>query len=913
MPQSDNLYTLDAVDTNLTATTQVVKALQVATTDVSTQRLNEGLASFGAAIGQVATRKRAERVKEDIRTAKNAAIRNESMPGGLAIESVEAYNYTTSVVAGNEHLKTAGMYYEGDEFKAILNSTELTEDQKIASIEQSSSEFLLNGQYALNQHPDLYLKYMNGLDAYKTEAIKSIHGVEKTKQEFTGIQAMQGQIENRIKDGIEMTGEYIVNLAESYRKATPWVDPDVAKITALNLVLSAPETTSQTLAAIMKSEYAKGVGGNKGPTFGSLANSQTGAGKLIFQQVTAFTARRKREKAEAKQAEIDRETDLNNKGLKATEEFVSSLKTDDPNRISQVNQFMTEQGMTGKARTSFMRIYKGDLENSTQDSNSDDYDNLADQILEDYLTGREAIQDAAAAHNLSGEAVGNLLTLDANTKSLVNTYRSRIIADGATLNNSADAGLLSALAGSSGSGKLARLLDPRLKNPSVSSAEKVSIMMRKGVIKVPYADKIPVLMDLLEIRKQFDKGAREEARLAVIEDREPDSTALINRFQTRVTNLLNRLNTPTVQVPPKDSKDPKDPKVPKDPSTGTIDKTKILDAATGDPEAGQSLVDSVLDMFTAKVEKDKSFREMSESNRMDKPSVKTTPEVPQEKPTQDNILGSSSTPSITQRAKLLSLNPEGRRGTSAFKQEVRETGQIEDKESAIAENLSYFNEAVLKKEQAAWGFFSEIFDTVSSGDYSRGSSSSDPLSFFDKETSTKETPNETTTSTLSTGGTDVGKVATPENLKTITKRLSEDAGVNSKHIDILHLLESSGGKNLTNPDSSAKGEGQIIDSTARTLAKRLNTTQDKIQNDTETNVKGTLSLWKDSIKRYTGTTDDPIIFAYADQHGGRPRIKAAMDKADNPGDIESVIEQLLISGHTDTVNFIRKAQKELNK
>jgi hypothetical protein len=38
-----------------------------------------------------------------------------------------------------------------------------------------------------------------------------------------------------------------------------------------------------------------------------------------------------------------------------------------------------------------------------------------------------------------------------------------------------------------------------------------------------------------------------------------------------------------------------------------------------------------------------------------------------------------------------------------------------------------------------------------------------------------------------------------------------------------------------------------------------------------------------------------------------------MDKADNPGDIESVIEQLLISGHTDTVNFIRKAQKELNK
>jgi len=180
-------------------------------------------------------------------------------------------------------------------------------------------------------------------------------------------------------------------------------------------------------------------------------------------------------------------------------------------------------------------------------------------------------------------------------------------------------------------------------------------------------------------------------------------------------------------------------------------------------------------------------------------------------------------------------------------------------------------------------------------------------------TFSKETPNETTSSTLSTDGANVGKAATPDNLKTITKKLSKEAGVNAKHINILHLLESSGGKNLTNPDSSAQGAGQIIDSTARTLAKRLDTTQDKVQGDTETNVKGTISLWKDSIKRYTGTTDDPIIFAYADQHGGRPRIKAAMDKADNPGDIESVIEQLLISGHTDTVNFIRKAQKELNK
>jgi len=162
-----------------------------------------------------------------------------------------------------------------------------------------------------------------------------------------------------------------------------------------------------------------------------------------------------------------------------------------------------------------------------------------------------------------------------------------------------------------------------------------------------------------------------------------------------------------------------------------------------------------------------------------------------------------------------------------------------------------------------------------------------------------------------------------KDLVSITKKVSEEYNLDSKLLDILFKLESSGGKQLINipkkgkKATTAKGAGQIIDATAKSLAKRLNTTPDKIQNDTETNVKATALLFTDALERYKDT-NDPVIFAFADHHGGSPVINTARRKATNKNDIESVIKQLEITAtkentYQETIDFIRKAQKELNR
>ena len=493
MAKSNNLYTLDAVDTDLTAPSQVVKALQVATTDTESQRFGEGLQAFGAAIGRAGEIKKAELLKEDIRTAQNAALRNEAMPGGLSTEVVDSYNRTASIVAGNEHLKTATMYYEGDEFKAILNNPQMSSDEKIANITQASSQFLLNGQYALNQNPEVYLKYMEGLDKLKTEAIKSIYNFDKIQIEFTGIQAMQGEIENRVSAGLELTGEYIGNLAESYRKSAPWTDPDLAKLTALGLVLNSDETTSETVANIMKSEFSKGKKGEQGVTFGALAGSRTTiAGKEIYKQIEEFTTRRIRERTEREKAEKDLEDDTNDAGIKATDDYIKGINRNDPNAISEINEFLIKEGVTRKVRTSYIRTFRLDTENSTQDLNSPDFQNISQQILDDYLTGRGDIQEVGEAHNLSARAIRELQALDGSTKTQVSTYQQQMFSAASTLNRTLDAGVMQTFKNVSSN---AVIYSPRF--TSLPDGPEKTRMLFQG-IKTKYSEKVPTIMNLLK-------------------------------------------------------------------------------------------------------------------------------------------------------------------------------------------------------------------------------------------------------------------------------------------------------------------------------------------------------------------------------------------------------------------------------
>ena len=694
MAKSDNLYTLDAVDTDLTAPSQVVKALQVATTDTASQRFGEGLQAFGAAVGRAGEVKKAELLKEDIRTAQNAALRNEAMPGGLSNEVIDSYNRTASIVAGNEHLKTATMYYEGDEFKTILNSTELSSDEKITSITKSSSEFLLNGQYALKENPDIYLKYMEGLDALKTDAIKSIYNFDKTQQEYTGIQAMQSQIQLRIKEGLPVTGEYIGNLADSYRKSAPWTDPDLAKLTALSLVLNQPETTAETLANIMKSEFSKGKNGEKGPTFGALAGSRTTtAGAEIHKQINEFTTRRRQDKEREKQEARDRETEINDAGIKATDKFIEKgFDHYAPNSRAKLNAFMELQGMGKKARVSYMRTYDGDQANSTQGLNSSDFNNISEQILDDYLTGRTNIREVGEAHNLGALAIGELQRLDNDTKQKVSAYRQEILSSGNTLNRTADAGLLQTLQGK-GINKLLKLSDP-----NISQQEKMQIALGSGTVKVAYSKKIPIIMDLLNIRERFKEAALAEAKLAVSEERSPNTRAIVDKFKIEIDSLVKALEAPPT------TKDPEEPKVDKGDGTEEkgIDKKTTVEVINGNPTAIDKFLKTVAEVVSPKKTDDQVLA--TDKKRM---GTGDASEPPKETPV--DIVGSSTIATPAIKEQLSERNSDGRiRLEQALK--AGESNIVEDGVNILLNNIGDAAQKI--SETKAWGFFNDVTGSI---------------------------------------------------------------------------------------------------------------------------------------------------------------------------------------------------------
>jgi LysM repeat protein len=149
-----------------------------------------------------------------------------------------------------------------------------------------------------------------------------------------------------------------------------------------------------------------------------------------------------------------------------------------------------------------------------------------------------------------------------------------------------------------------------------------------------------------------------------------------------------------------------------------------------------------------------------------------------------------------------------------------------------------------------------------------------------------------------------GDSDSPEEIKSLIKSAANEFKVSEKDLATIIKLESSTGRNLKNPTSSATGLGQIINSTAKDLAKRLNTTQYKVQNDHETNARATALLFKDALKRYKNT-EDPRMFAFLDQHAGATTIKKARNKADNPNNLDSVLEHI---ENKETIDFIQKVR-----
>ena len=86
MPSPDKLFRLDPVETKITAPTTNFQVLaEAADRSVANRSLGRGLTAFSQALGSLAQYKKQQQIRDDIKTAKDAAVRGEVMPNVLPV------------------------------------------------------------------------------------------------------------------------------------------------------------------------------------------------------------------------------------------------------------------------------------------------------------------------------------------------------------------------------------------------------------------------------------------------------------------------------------------------------------------------------------------------------------------------------------------------------------------------------------------------------------------------------------------------------------------------------------------------------------------------------------------------------------------------------------------------------------
>ena len=446
----------------------------------------------------------------------------------------------------------------------------------------------------------------------------------------------------------------------------------------------------------------------------------------------------------------------NDAGIKATDDYIKGINRNDPNAISEINEFLIKEGVTRKVRTSYIRTFRLDTENSTQDLNSPDFQNISQQILDDYLTGRGDIQEVGEAHNLSARAIRELQALDGSTKTQVSTYQQQMFSAASTLNRTLDAGVMQTFKNVSSN---AVIYSPRF--TSLPDGPEKTRMLFQG-IKTKYSEKVPTIMALLKARERFRSDVLAEAKLAVSEDRSPNTMAIVNGFQEDTFKLIDKLET-------SDEKQVK--KLVEETELKKKEKIKKVTPTTlENEEEGNSWLESISDVvFNAIQSKEKepqTFREKSKESEIGGLPAKEDPEAygpkaraavskaadtigktydttietigsalnpPQQ--TSTDTLGSSTILSPAGRAKKLKRNPEGRRGSQAWIDEHKKEGKI-DQEAAIDEVVSLSSDVAT--ESKVWGFFKDLI-----GDFIGNKSmiNDEPIPFSQRtKESSKEEP-----------------------------------------------------------------------------------------------------------------------------------------------------------------------------
>ena len=281
----------EAVRTGLTATSTQLTPESGPNTTTEDNQLRTGVNAFGKMLGQAANFAKKRQVAQDIRTAENAALREEAMPGGLLPIAIDSYNNIVETNTANRFLSEFELIREGAERKSLITDSKKTTDEKNNIIDNSAEDFFARSAPFIT-NPEIREKLRTQLNVGRLADKKDILEVEDIQKKLVVIEGMRNQLSDEILlqneevsgAGLNIGADFLNKMAENATLAHPNIDSQEAKLLAFKIFMQNDDVLSnpQLVTNVLLKEIGKGfVGAN-------LYHSNSKEGKAFKTEVDQF-------------------------------------------------------------------------------------------------------------------------------------------------------------------------------------------------------------------------------------------------------------------------------------------------------------------------------------------------------------------------------------------------------------------------------------------------------------------------------------------------------------------------------------------------------------------------------------------------------------------------------------------------
>jgi len=431
MPSPDKLFRLDPVETKIVAPTTNFQVLaEAADRSVANRSLGRGLTAFSQALGGLAQFKKQQQIRDDIKTAKDAAVRGEVMPNVLPVAEV-AYQNVIDKNTASESLLAIDRFENGDDFDTLIRQPDITSAQKTTQLETYYDDFYARAATKM-QNPDLIQNLRLSVNGLKEKAYQQVYEYEKDLRTIEGIQGVSNIIKDASKFAEEtnteltdtFTGKWLTNMVKDLGVSHPYIPEHERKLIVFQTLTANSDIINDptVIESLMDQEFSKGF---------TYRNLYLGKGEDATEFKTIYDDYLKRVTSNFKllednQKDADKERTDNAK-TNATTLFLANPSGD----LGQYGPSLLSSGMTPTQVETHLKGLENYRERVIKEQRgSEHYNQVRDLILSGDITDEVQLQDHLLSFNLAKNTLSPLKTYlteeGTQRKNNVETYKKSV-------------------------------------------------------------------------------------------------------------------------------------------------------------------------------------------------------------------------------------------------------------------------------------------------------------------------------------------------------------------------------------------------------------------------------------------------------------------------------------------------------